>query len=216
MPGGVVGQFPEIKEDMGLVGMQFDEQPLSAQFAAGADVVEPGDRVAKHDEPARFVAQAQTLAEVLLLQGARPAGAVLAGESGRDPHPARRVGEAVVDHDQAAFAFMAVGEGDHVLVHRPAAQEKIVEPEIAHPGEQRPGAQQREYLPLVALEQFFIDALVQVGPAVFHPVFFPEALDLAVAEHGQPRQGGHQGAGAEILVAAAELGDARSPRPGCS
>ena len=40
-----------------------------------------------------------------------------------------------------------------------------------------------------------------------HAVLLGEAFDLAVAEHGQAGQRGHQGADAEVLVAVAELVD---------
>ena len=48
------------------------------------------------------------------------------------------------------------------------------------------------------------------GAAVLHAVFFSEALNLTVAEHGQAGERSHHGGDAEALVASAELID------GCS
>ena len=64
----------------------------------------------------------------------------------------------------------------------------------------------RKDLLLMAADQIPIGTFVTIRLAVFHAVFFPETLDLAVAEHGQTGKGGQQGAGAEIFVAIAELG----------
>ena len=67
--------------------------------------------------------------------------------------------------------------------------------------------EKREDLALVPFDQVGVGLLVPVGAAVLHAVFLGEPLDLAVAEHGQARQGGHQDADAEVLVALAELVD---------
>ena len=62
-------------------------------------------------------------------------------------------------------------------------------------------------LALVALNEAFVGGLVVAGLVILHAVFLGEALDLAVAEHGQSGERGHHGGDAEIFVAGAELVD---------
>ena len=57
----------------------------------------------------------------------------------------------------------------------------------------------------MALDEPGIGRLVVARPAVLHAVLFGEAFDLAVAEHGQAGQRGHDDGNAEALVAGAEL-----------
>ena len=154
--------------------------------------------------PALAAVDAQALRQRALDHRLLAAGA-LDHERGRRAHPAFRAFEAVVHHHQAALAAHAVGIGQHVLVHPASRGEEIVQQEILHPGEERPAVQQGEDLALVALDQVWVGLLVPQRVAEFHAVFFGETLHLAVTEHGQPGQGGHQHADAEILVALAEL-----------
>jgi hypothetical protein len=67
--------------------------------------------------------------------------------------------------------------------------------------------EQRRDLALVARDEAFVGPLVHLGLLELHAVALGEALDLAVAEHGQAGQRGQQGADAEVLVAGAELVD---------
>ena len=67
--------------------------------------------------------------------------------------------------------------------------------------------EQRRDFALVPLDQPAVRALVPGRASELHPVLLGEALDLAVAEHRQPRQRDHQRADAEILVALPELLD---------
>ncbi len=59
----------------------------------------------------------------------------------------------------------------------------------------------------MTLDEGAVGRLVAVGAAVFHPVLLLEALELAMAEHGQSGHGRHHRAYAEIFVSPAELGD---------
>ena len=67
--------------------------------------------------------------------------------------------------------------------------------------------QQGRDLALVALDQRRVGIFLVARPAILHAVLFGVALDLAVAEHGQSGQRGHEGGDAEALVAGAELID---------
>ncbi len=73
-----------------------------------------------------------------------------------------------------------------------------------HPGEHPALLEQREDLLLVAPHEVTVYRFVPVGSPVLHAVFFREALDLSVTEHGKPRQGGHERGNPEILVVLAE------------
>ncbi len=89
----------------------------------------------------------------------------------------------------------------------PAVVAKSYSRKSARLGE--PGAlvEQREDLALVARDQPRVGLLVEHRPAELHAVLLAEALDLAVAEHRQARQGREHRGDAEVLVALAELLD---------
>ncbi len=70
--------------------------------------------------------------------------------------------------------------------------------------------QQRGNLAVMPFHEGVIRPFVVARPVVLHAVLFGEALHLAVAEHGQARQGRHQGSDAEELVARTELVDGRA------
>ncbi len=62
----------------------------------------------------------------------------------------------------------------------------------------------------MALDEPVIGRLIVARALVFHPVFFGEALDLAMAKHRQARQSGHEHGDTETLVTGAELIDGRA------
>ena len=74
-------------------------------------------------------------------------------------------------------------------------------------GEPGPPVEQREDLALVACHQPRVRLLVERRAPELHPVLLAEALDLAVAQHRQPGQRGHDRRDADVLVALAELLD---------
>ena len=67
--------------------------------------------------------------------------------------------------------------------------------------------EQREDLPLMALDQPRVGLLIERRPTELHAVLLAEPLDLAVADHRQPGQRRHHRRDAEVLVALAELLD---------
>ncbi len=129
------------------------------------------------------------------------------GHRGLDPAPGGS--ELVVIDHQRPLVPRPVRVGKHVLVDVALRGKEIVQQKVLHLGEQAAAVQQREYLPLVALHQVAVGLLIPVGAPVLHAVLFGKALDLAVAEHGQAGQGGHQGADAKVLVPFAKLGHGR-------
>ena len=137
-----------------------------------------------------------------------PAAVVRHGVGGRGLDPAAGLGVAVVVDDQRALVAAPVGVGEDVLVD-PAVRRR----RSRRAGSARPrrrggggGAAGRSRA-RGARPGRSSGCLVPVGAAVLHAVLLGEALDLAVAEHRQARQRGHQRADAEVLVALAELLD---------
>ena len=113
----------------------------------------------------------------------------------------------VVVDDERALAAEAVGVGEDVFVDVAIAVPEVVEGEVGAAGEDVALLEQRSDLALVAGDQVFVGPLLHLGLLELHAVALGEAFDLAVAEHGQPGQGGEQGADAEVFVAGAELVD---------
>ncbi len=84
---------------------------------------------------------------------------------------------------------------------------QIKELKVLHIAVEVAALQQREDSPVVFIDEVLIGRLVPVSPAILHPVFFPESLDLTVTEHRKARHRCKEGAHSKILVAVAELGD---------
>ena len=100
---------------------------------------------------------------------------------------------------------VAVGIGEDVFIDGAGVGEEVVEEEVGAFGEEPAALEQRRDLALVAFDEMLIGPLIVAGALVLHAVFFSEALDLAVSEHRQAGQRGHQGGDAEALVALAKL-----------
>ncbi len=204
-PGAVVvGKALEGVEDVVLIGTEGDGQTIGQRalrpqvLAAVAPVAVAAETAGPGGSDVELLGQGGSRAEFPFktVDGFRR-GVMQAPEGG-----VRRV---VVDH-QRAVAGRAVAEGIDVFVDTVAGLE-VVELEIGDPGEVAAAVQQREDLPFVVSDERLVRRFVPVGAAVLHAVLLAVPLDLAVAEHRQPRQGGKQHRHAEVLVAHAELLD---------
>ncbi len=194
---------------MALVRAELDVHAPLTQLATRTEVLEAVALVPEDAVHPVLGREPESLA-----QGAPHDRLLVAGALHREPDratdPAARLGVPVVVDDQRALASGAVRVGEDVLVDVPGRGDQVVQQEVAHLGEEVPAVQQREELPLVASHQPVVGLLVPVGAAVLHPVLLGVALHLAVPEHRQPRQGGHEGGDPEVLVAGPELVDGRA------
>ena len=103
---------------------------------------------------------------------------------------------------------MTIGVGEDIFVHAAIRRVKVIEEELLHVGEQVAAVKEREDASTRGQRSILRWAVSShFGRAEFHPVFFAEAFDLSVTEHGQAGQGRQHRAHAEIFVAIAELLD---------
>ena len=186
--------------------MQIESQSAIRQIVCPAQVFEAGQRVAPGEDGAGVVAQAQSFPDSLLAQ---LVGA-LVGVGRRIINRAVRVGVSIVIDDQGALVASAVGVGKDILVHLAVVREEVVEQEVAALGKEPAALEQRGNLAHVALDHPRIGVLVVARALILHAVLLGEALDLAVAEHGQAGQRGHHRRHAEAFIALAELIDSRA------
>ena len=117
---------------------------------------------------------------------------------------------AIVINHQGALIASTVGVSEDVLVHLARIREEVVEQEVAALGKEPAALEQRGNLAFMALDHPGIGVLVVARALVLHAVLFGEALDLAVAEHGQAGQRGHHRRNSEAFIALAELIDGRA------
>ena len=127
--------------------------------------------------------QAQSFPKRLLDQ---PAGTFVNGR-GRGFDPAAGICILVMINDEPALIPPTIRIRKHILVHRAAVPEEIIEQELFNASKQVAVMQERKEPPFVAPDETFICRLLPFGAAELHAIFFMEAFDLSVAKHGQPR-----------------------------
>ena len=200
---GTVLDLAELPEDVTLIGIQAEPQAAFPQLAAGAQVLESRAGVPEGHEHGRVVGQTKPFGQRPAHEPLRAAGRLARVRDGLADGPGRG-SELPVINDQRPRRPGTVGVREDLFVHAALGRE-VVAQEIVDLGEPATPVEDGEQLQAVALQEPGIGLLVQGRPPELHPVFLAEALHLAVPEHRQSGQRGHDHGHAKVLVALAEL-----------